>query len=160
MCQDIFETELALKPTSDAAELSPFEVQDQIAKLKKKILGNVQFIGELYKVKILNQKILLACIHELLLEQEGNINEDKLEGAIILLRTCGDKLEQKSVINQTNAAFDKLDNFKERVSLRLKFLIMNLQDLRGCLWTEVVDGPKHVEAVREEFKRDQERARG
>jgi translation initiation factor 4G len=152
MCQDIFETELELKTTED--------LEEQRAKLKKKILGNVRFIGELYKAKILNQKILLACINELLLESKGTVNEDKLEGAIILLTTCGDKLEHRSVIVQTEQAFEQLGSFKERVSLRLKFLIMNLQDLRGNRWVEEIDGPMHVEAVREEHRREQERARG
>jgi translation initiation factor 4G len=152
MCQDIFETELELQTTED--------LEDQHAKLKKKILGNVRFIGELYKAKILNQKILLACIHELLLENKGIVNEDKLEGAIILLSTCGDKLEHKSVVVQTEQTFEQLGSFKERVSLRLKFLIMNLQDLRGHRWVEETDGPMHVKEVREEHRREQERARG
>mmetsp|Transcript_12208 Transcript_12208/g.23152 ORF Transcript_12208/g.23152 Transcript_12208/m.23152 type:complete len:674 (+) Transcript_12208:2529-4550(+) len=152
MCQDIFETELELKPAED--------LEDQHAKLKKKILGNVRFIGELYKVKILKSNILLECIKQLLLEREGSINEDKLEGAIILLRTCGTTLELKTLIKSANEAFDTLESFKERVSLRLKFLIMNLQDLRMNSWVEVNEGPKTVGDVREEHRREQERTRG
>lgn len=152
MCQDIFETELQLVPSEN--------LEEQHAKLKKKILGNVRFIGELNKVKILSSRILMECIKQLLIEREGQVNEDKLEGAIILLTTCGDALDGKSLINSANEAFEKLDCFKDRVSLRLKFLIMNLQDLRANGWTEDNEGPKTVEDVREDHRREQERARG
>ena len=68
---------------------------DLIENLKKKNMGNISFIGELFKIKIIPQKTIIRCLLELLSDdQNGEINEGKIEGAYILLMSCRQKCER------------------------------------------------------------------
>jgi hypothetical protein len=69
------------------------------------------------------------------------VTEEMLEGAIILLKTCGENLENSTYIEETEEAFGKLGDIIERVSPRLKCLINNLHNLRQNCWIEEIEGP-------------------
>ena len=60
-----------------------FEAQEM--KLRRRSLGNIRFIGELYKIKMLNGKIMHECIRKLLEQTD----EESLECLCRLVTTVG-----------------------------------------------------------------------
>ena len=60
-----------------------FEAQEM--KLRRRSLGNIRFIGELYKIKMLNGKIMHECIGKLLCQTD----EESLECLCRLVTTIG-----------------------------------------------------------------------
>jgi len=154
LCQNLFE----FNPQEENFDnLSPEDAQIKRDKLKKKILGNVRLIGELYKLDMILNKIALRCIEDLIHpkikdEQEFDVtachfNEEKLEGAITLLMTGGKSFEKNSVVRDTNKVFKVLAQIAEAniVSPRIKFLILNAIDARKSDWVnENPDLPKLV----------------
>ena len=105
---------------------------------KKKTLGNVRFIGELFKVKLITPKTVLTCIQELLglnsIKQISNtdfsnyrVNEDKLEGVQILLSTGGSYFDATKVKGRTDKIILFIRQMVDRVQgipSRIKFLLL------------------------------------
>ena len=60
-----------------------FEAQEM--KLRRRSLGNIRFIGELYKIQMLNGRIMHECIRKLLLQTD----EESLECLCRLVTTVG-----------------------------------------------------------------------
>ena len=54
-------------------------------KLRRRSLGNIRFIGELYRIKMLNGNIMHGCIRKLLKETD----EESLECLCRLVTTIG-----------------------------------------------------------------------
>ena len=54
-------------------------------KLRRRSLGNIRFIGELYRIKMLNGKIMHECIRKLLKETD----EESMECLCRLVTTIG-----------------------------------------------------------------------
>mmetsp|Transcript_17775 Transcript_17775/g.17752 ORF Transcript_17775/g.17752 Transcript_17775/m.17752 type:complete len:211 (+) Transcript_17775:1018-1650(+) len=132
---------------------------------KKKTQGNVRFIGELFNVKLISAKIVLMCVHEMLGLDEGShgrpgpLDEDKLEGACILLSTGGAGFERGSMRKDTNKVFEYLSGLiqsKETLSSKLRFKIMNLIDERTSGWSKnKKDEPTTIEEVHAEYEKEQ-----
>jgi translation initiation factor 4G len=105
---------------------------------KKKTLGNVRFIGELFKVKLITPKTVLTCIQELLglnsIKQISNtdfsnyqVNEDKLEGVQILLSTGGSYFDAAKVKVRTDKIILFIRQMVDKVPgipSRIKFLLL------------------------------------
>ena len=67
-CQEEFEKENVVKTQLEAlGEDTPKEEKELIRmRAKKRMLGNIRFIGELYKQKMLTEKIMHECLIKLL----------------------------------------------------------------------------------------------
>ena len=61
------------------------EYQAQEQKLRRRSLGNIRFIGELYRIRMLNGMIMHSCIRKLLLQTD----EESLECLCRLVTTVG-----------------------------------------------------------------------
>ena len=104
-----------------------FEAQEM--KLRRRSLGNIRFIGELYKIKMLNGKIMHECIIKLLCQTD----EESLECLCRLVTTIGQLLEQETKTKQDQG--NKTYNFDEyfnkmqvlvgekKISARVRFLM-------------------------------------
>eukprot|EP00731_Ephydatia_muelleri_P015427 Em0008g1147a len=69
---------------------------------RHRFLGNVRFIGELYKMKILSESIMYECTIRLL---KSSSDEESLEGFAVLMTTTGkdlDKEEAKCMLQPKN----------------------------------------------------------
>ena len=76
------------------------EYEAQEMRLRRRSLGNIRFIGELYKIKIINGKIMHDCIRKLLLQTD----EESLECLCRLVTTVGqvrDSARQRLSNNNT-----------------------------------------------------------
>mmetsp|Transcript_179 Transcript_179/g.156 ORF Transcript_179/g.156 Transcript_179/m.156 type:complete len:214 (-) Transcript_179:35-676(-) len=138
--------------------------------LKKKTLGNVRFIGELFNVKLITARVVLQCVHDLVglpgkhdppeRVISDQIDEDKLEGACILLGTGGISFERSMLKPETTRIFDYLGSLLEHrsgeLSNKLRFFIMNLMDERKNNWQKSnKEEVKKIEDIHAEFHREQ-----
>ncbi|ORY32813.1 hypothetical protein BCR39DRAFT_521719 [Naematelia encephala] len=103
-------------------------------KAKRRGLGLVQLIGELYKLDMLGRNVIKTCFVKLL----GNIenpDEEDVESTCKLLTTVGAQYETASPEN-TAAVFERLQHIadEDKVSSRIKFLIMGIMDQRKAGW--------------------------
>ena len=137
-------------------------VDNKLTKAKRRYLGNIRFIGELYKLNMLTEGIMNDCI-ERLLKQESD--EENIECLCRLLISIGKEVDKPNNYVKMESFFDKLDKIvkkKDCVTARIRFMIMHVIDLRNNKWAS----PRRKEILRriEEIRRgpeeEQKRRRG
>ena len=113
------------------------KVQDPVEreiKLKKFVLGNVNFIGELINIQILSKKIVNQCLNNLL-TRFNDANADKslkminLEAIVILLDNFGTLLKAK----EGKMKDEEKNNFNDLVNEYLKKLEDVIQKDQGIV---------------------------
>ncbi|OAA56640.1 eukaryotic translation initiation factor subunit [Niveomyces insectorum RCEF 264] len=124
------------------------------AAAKRRGLGLVQFIGELYKLGMLTERIMHECVRKLV-DYETTPDEAEIESLSKLLRTVGANLDSTEKGRpMMDAYFVRIKNIIDIPDLpsRLKFMLMDIVDLRARNWisNEVNKGPKTLEEVRQE----------
>ena len=124
-----------------------------IFKSKKRSLGNIRFIGELFKIGMLSEIIMIMCISQLM---DMESDEESIESLCKLLTTIGKTLEGESKA-KLNPIMDKLSALatKKTTSARIKFMIMDLMDLRKAKWVpKRNEGPKTIAQVHQEAEQE------
>ncbi|KAK7084911.1 Eukaryotic translation initiation factor 4 gamma [Halocaridina rubra] len=131
------------------------------AKLRQRSVGNIRFIGELYKLKMLTSHIMMRIIGNLL----EKCDEESLECVCKLLTTIGKILEMhcSQLGKPKEEELDKhfhtmLKIVTERLtSSRVRFLMMDVIDLRKNNWVPRREDnkPKTKAQVHEEVKREE-----
>ncbi|KAK0716494.1 hypothetical protein B0T21DRAFT_296680 [Apiosordaria backusii] len=140
------------KKTAEAAMLS--DEYYIAAAAKRRGLGLVQFIGELFKLGMLTERIMHECVRKLL-EYQDLPDEAEIESLTKLLRTIGGTLDSTEKGRpMMDAYFQRIDTMMNLAALpsRLKFMLMDIVDLRRSGWhsKEQNKGPKTLEEVRAE----------
>ncbi|KAJ8971557.1 hypothetical protein NQ314_000644, partial [Rhamnusium bicolor] len=132
----------------------PTEEEEERRQLaKRKMLGNIKFIGELGKLEILSEGILHRCIKELLVRRGDDPSED-LECLCQIMRTCGRILDSDKGKNLMNQYFQRMMNLAENQDLqpRIRFMLKDVIDLRQDGWVPrkatVVEGPMPINQIR------------
>lgn len=151
--EELVKEEAAFKAShcSDPEEraLKQQEFTEKRMKMKRRMLGNIQFIGELYKQQMLKENIIHKCVQKLLNIEEqtagtaggfkfknNKMDEEDLESLIKLLNTIGKTLEQgksKAKMEQYFELIDKLSK-NTKISSRIRFMFSDLIDLRRNRW--------------------------
>lgn len=140
------------------------------AAAKRRGLGLVQFIGELYKLGMLTERIMHECVHKLV-DYKGVPDEAEVESLCKLLRTIGANLDNTEKGRpMMDAYFDRIQTMIDLPELpsRIQFLLMDVVDLRKAGWKGKTSGlapPKTLEEIRAEAEaaqalKAQEQARG
>ncbi|CAF3682682.1 unnamed protein product [Adineta steineri] len=152
------------------------KLEEDLVKAKRRKLGNIFFIGELFKLQMLTDTIMYDCIEYLLRDKT---DEESLECLCRLLRTIGKELDAKAsekTANKTNlekhyrelAGITKDHNKEQNTSARIRFMIQDLLELRQGTWIPrraeakpmTIDEIHEQERIkREQQERDQERDR-
>lgn len=140
------------------------------AAAKRRGLGLVQFIGELYKLGMLTERIMHECVHKLV-DYKGIPDEAEVESLCKLLRTIGANLDDtekgRPMMDAYFARIQTMIDLPELPS-RIKFLLMDIVDLRRAGWRGKTSGlapPKTLDEIRAEAEaaqaaKAQETARG
>ncbi|KAK1067928.1 hypothetical protein LTR74_006020 [Friedmanniomyces endolithicus] len=173
-CQDEFErgwqANLPEKPEGDSTEAALLSDDYYIAAAaKRRGLGLIQFIGQLYKLRMLTLRIMHECVMRLL-DFEGDPDEVAVENLTTLLKAVGSMMDEdenghglmSTYFQRINEALLKSD----KLGSRPRFMIMDLIDLRKKGWagTDGAKGPKtldeiHQEAAAAQAKAEMERNR-
>lgn len=165
-CQEEFERgwkmDLPEKPEGERGEEKTEEavmLSDEYyiaAAAKRRGLGLVQFIGELYKLGMLTERIMHECVKKLV-DYTGVPDEAEIESLTKLLKTIGGNLDS------TEKGRPMMDMYFSRIKTmigipelpsRLNFMLMDILDLRAKKWVskEANKGPKTLEEVRAEVR--------
>lgn len=157
-CQEEFERgwklDLGDKPegeTEEAKMLSDEYYKEAAA--KRRGLGLVRFIGELYKLGMLTERIMHVCVKKLV-DYEGMPDEAEVESLTNLLRTIGQPLDStNNGPKMMDVYFMKINEMIiiEGLPSRLRFMLMDIVDLRKKNWHSkggVLKGPMRLEEVR------------
>ncbi|WEW59804.1 hypothetical protein PRK78_005284 [Emydomyces testavorans] len=163
-CQEEFERgwkiNLPPKPegTTDEAALLSDEYYIAAA-AKRRGLGLVKFIGELFKLGMLSDRIMHECVKKLV-DYEGVPDDAEIESLTNLLRTIGATLDRTDKGHMMmNAYFERIEKMVQTPSLpsRLRFMLMDIVDLRKANWVskDADKGPKTIQEIREAAARAQ-----
>ncbi|KAL5973752.1 hypothetical protein ACLOJK_030408 [Asimina triloba] len=155
-CQEEFERGEREEAEANKAEeegeckVSEGEIEEKKVKARRRMLGNIRLIGELYKKKMLTERIMHECIKKLL-GQSHNPDEENIEALCKLMSTIGEMIDHPKAKEHIDSYFDdmlKLSN-NQRLSSRVRFMLKDAIDLRKNRWQQrrKVEGPKKIEDV-------------
>jgi hypothetical protein len=141
-CQAEFEQE---EEDSNDNELSPEELIDRTLKRKRRTLGTIRFIGELFIRGLLASSIMKNCIVLLLGDVNNPIEEDS-EVLCKLLSTVGEKLQNNKANQQfLDETFNNLNSLKTSsgaLSSRIRFMLQDVVELRERGWVQRIKAPE------------------
>ncbi|XVE74154.1 hypothetical protein DITRI_Ditri11bG0176100 [Diplodiscus trichospermus] len=126
------------------------EREEKRLKARRRMLGNIRLIGELYKKKMLTERIMHECIKKLLGEYE-NPDEEDVEALCKLMSTIGDMIDHPKAKVYMDAYFERMAKLSNNMKLssRVRFMLKDVIDLRKNKWQQrrKVEGPKKIEEV-------------
>uniref|UniRef100_A0A8C2Z4R9 Eukaryotic translation initiation factor 4 gamma 3 n=2 Tax=Cyclopterus lumpus TaxID=8103 RepID=A0A8C2Z4R9_CYCLU len=128
------------------------ELREAKDKARRRSIGNIRFIGELFKLKMLTEAIMHDCVVKLL----KNHDEESLECLCRLLTTIGKDLDFEKAKPRMDQYFNQMEKIvKERkTSSRIRFMLQDIMDLRLHNWVSrrADQGPKTIEQIHKEAK--------
>ncbi|NXQ57635.1 IF4G3 factor, partial [Anthoscopus minutus] len=152
---DVFEKkqkELEAATTPEERTRLHDELEEAKDKARRRSIGNIKFIGELFKLKMLTEAIMHDCVVKLL----KNHDEESLECLCRLLTTIGKDLDFEKAKPRMDQYFNQMEKIvKERkTSSRIRFMLQDVIDLRLCNWVSrrADQGPKTIEQIHKEAK--------
>lgn len=143
-------------------------------KIKKQMLGNIKFIGQLYKKNLLKEKIMRFCIASLLkLETKdvrsklpvyydsGNddLDEEDHEAICNMFTTIGKTIDKPATVGFMTVCFGKIKKLSESKALpaRSRFMYKDLLDLRRSNWVprRKEEKAKTIAEIRKDVEREE-----
>lgn len=129
-------------------------LEEKERRVRVKSVGNIRFIGELYKQQILTTKIMHRCIRHLLEQND----EDNLECLCKLLTTIGKDLELKGgPAEEMQEYFSRMQEIvvrkgQSKISSRIRFMLQDVIDLRANKWIprRNENNPKTIDQIQKE----------
>uniref|UniRef100_A0A8C7HSN0 Eukaryotic translation initiation factor 4 gamma 1 n=1 Tax=Oncorhynchus kisutch TaxID=8019 RepID=A0A8C7HSN0_ONCKI len=124
---------------------------------RRRSLGNIKFIGELFKLKMLTEAIMHDCIVKLL----KNHDEESLECLCRLLSTIGKDLDFEKAKPRMDQYFVQIDKIikEKKTSSRIRFMLQDVLDLRRNTWVprRGEQGPKTIDQIHKEAELEEHR---
>jgi translation initiation factor 4G len=145
-CQEEFErgweVNLPIKPEGNEEAVMLSDEYYIAAAAKRRGLGLIQFIGELYKLGMLTVRIMHECVHKLL-NFDGLPDESAIESLVKLLRTVGGTMNANPAgSGMIGAYFERIDGIMKMDGLpsRLYYMLLDTVDLRNKNWHSKDEG--------------------
>ncbi|VVD05137.1 unnamed protein product [Leptidea sinapis] len=157
--EQVMKREKELAECTDPAKKKELQLllEEELRRCRMRSVGNVRFIGELYKLKMLTPKIMVYCMDYLIKKLE----EEKLECLCKLLTTVGEQVESE-VKDQVEGIFKNMQDIVEKkankISSRVRFMLQDVIELRRRKWVSknVVDSqPKMMDQIQKEAEQHQ-----
>jgi drug/metabolite transporter (DMT)-like permease len=155
-CQEEFERGEREQEEANKAEeegeikQSAEQREEKRVKARRRMLGNIRLIGELYKKKVLTERIMHACIQKLL-GQYQDPDEEDVEALCKLMSTTGEMIDHQKAKEHMDAYFDRMKALSNNMNLssRVRFMLKDANDLRKNKWQQrrKVDGPNFISEV-------------
>ncbi|XP_062189225.1 eukaryotic translation initiation factor 4G-like isoform X2 [Phragmites australis] len=155
-CQEEFERgereEAEADKTEEEGEIKQTKEEREAKRIRarRRMLGNIRLIGELYKKRMLTERIMHECIKKLL----GNYqdpDEENIEALCKLMSTIGEMIDHSKAKEHMDAYFDIMQKMStsKKLSSRVRFMLRDSIDLRKNKWQQrrKVEGPKKIEEV-------------
>jgi len=159
-CQDEFENRSHATEAFDKKDVRLTDEEcEQYHIVKKKMLGNIKFIGELGKLAMLHEGILHKCIKQLLEKKKNSqlrdMSED-LECLCQIMRTIGPRIDTPKARAWMDQYFERIHQFalNEELVSRIRFMLQDVIELRNNGWKPRniarESGPKTMSQIRQE----------
>uniref|UniRef100_A0AAY5KGA1 Eukaryotic translation initiation factor 4 gamma 1 n=1 Tax=Esox lucius TaxID=8010 RepID=A0AAY5KGA1_ESOLU len=149
--------ELDAAATEEEKERLKVELEEAKDKARRRSLGNIKFIGELFKLKMLTEAIMHDCIVKLL----KNHDEESLECLCRLLSTIGKDLDFEKAKPRMDQYFAQMDKIikEKKTSSRIRFMLQDVLDLRRNMWVprRGEQGPKTIDQIHKEAELEEHR---
>lgn len=147
-------------------------------KIKKQMLGNIKFIGQLYKKGLLKEKIMRYCIGSLLkLEELTNVksknpeykdtgdtdmDEEDHEAICSMFTTIGSTIDKPPAADFMKVCFTKIKKLsldKKNLPARSRFMYTDLLELRENNWVPRRDEgkAKTLDEIKKDFEREEKK---
>lgn len=159
-CEEEFNNRTKASQAFDKKDgpLTP-EEEEQRSNSKRKVLGNIRFIGELAKYDMLHEAIVHRCIKQLLdKKRRASVSDlsESMECLCYLMKTIGPKLDIPKAKPLMDQYFERIEQLLSRSDfpVRIRFMIEDVIELRNAKWVprksahEV--GPKMIQQIRQE----------
>ncbi|KAJ7188714.1 hypothetical protein C8R46DRAFT_1171656 [Mycena filopes] len=121
-------------------------------KAKRQGLGLIKFIGELFKLQMLTERIMHECVKKLLGNVE-NPEEEEIESLCKLISTVGLLLDTPKARAHMDVYFSRMKELgkSNNVSSRMQFMLQDVIELRDRKWVSrtLVAAPSTIAAVHE-----------
>nr|QEX51116.1 eukaryotic translation initiation factor 4G-like isoform X1 [Cymbidium ensifolium] len=155
-CQEEFERGEREEAEADKAEeegeihQSEVERDEKRIKARRRMLGNIRLIGELFKKRMLTEGIMHGCIQQLLGPHQ-NPDEENIEALCKLMSTIGEMIDHSKAREHMDAYFEMMARLStnQKLSSRVRFMLKDTIDLRKNKWQQrrKVEGPKKIDDV-------------
>ncbi|KAI0941635.1 hypothetical protein AcW1_003473 [Taiwanofungus camphoratus] len=138
---------------NNTAEESVFSDEYYAAqKAKRQGLGLIKFIGELFKLQMLTERIMHECVKKLLGNVE-NPEEEEIESLCKLLTTVGRLLDTQKARAHMDVYFSRMRELAKNpnVNSRMQFMLQDVIELRERNWVprNAIAAPTTIAAVHE-----------
>ncbi|KAG8710699.1 hypothetical protein FRC09_020973 [Ceratobasidium sp. 395] len=145
-----------------------------VATARRQGLGVVRFIGELFKLQMLTERIMHQCV-KMLLSNVVNPEGEKIESLCELLKVVGRSLDTVKARTHMDIYFERIREMSRgnHISSRMKLMLEDIIDLRQRHWeadpavrpgpstiTNVCEHPKHSTADSSNIIRSTGKLRG
>ncbi|CAL8079282.1 unnamed protein product [Orchesella dallaii] len=153
-CQDEYANRARASAMYDqrTGNLTPEEEEEKLL-AKRKMLGNIKFIGELGKLEMLTHSILHKCCEELVKKTKA----EDLECLCQIMSTCGHLLDNDKGKYLMDQYFDRMKELSENEKLpaRIRFMLQDVIELRDNHWLprktiSLKESPKPIQEIRRE----------
>lgn len=152
------------------------EYEEKRMQMKRRMLGNIRFIGELFRKGLLKETIMHYCLCKLMSTEARNVSktrtqlvavhpdqapdEENIESLCKLLATIGKDLERRVGVETMDIYFRYLETNlakDERLCSRMRFMLLDTIDLRKNRWEprRQVLVTKTLTEIRKEAEREQ-----
>ncbi|XP_035696668.1 eukaryotic translation initiation factor 4 gamma 1-like [Branchiostoma floridae] len=141
---------IELAKNEDEKKMMEVELEQEMTKARRRSLGNIRFIGELFKLKMLTENIMHDCVVKLLKSND----EESLECLCRLLTTIGKDLDFEKAKPRMDQYFQQMDKIikQKKTSSRVRFMIQDVLELRMNNWVPRRDdnNPKTIDQIHKE----------
>ncbi|PIA14693.1 ARM repeat-containing protein, partial [Coemansia reversa NRRL 1564] len=151
-CQEDFEHGWKVEIPMDIESSEYYEA----IKIKRRGLGLVKFIGELFLFDVLTLRIMHECVKRLLSNVETP-EEEETESLAKLLTTVGSKLDVPNARSYMDVYFVRIQTMStnKHLTSRIRFMLRDLIELRQKNWVTRIEeaGPKTIAEIHEDAER-------
>jgi hypothetical protein len=152
-CRSEFENMGQLPEGSE--DLSKEDKEQAQRKARQRNMGNVEFIGELFKLSMVTVQEVYNFAEKLLVLAQDE--SDAIQPLCKLLEGVG-LLVEKQDKPKMDSYFEEMDKLAEdeKLSSRFKFMLLDLKDLRANNWKprNAKEGPKLMDEVKKEVDKE------
>lgn len=163
--RDKYVQDMNAADNEEAKKKVKMEFEQMEMKARRRSLGNIRFIGELYKLQMLTARIMHECVKKLL----TTTDDESLECLCRLVTTVGKALEDETNgrlskgpvqgINNLDVYFKEMSKLvdQRKTSSRVRFLMQDVIDLKLNNWKKRREdaGPKTIDQIHKEIEKEQ-----
>lgn len=133
----------------DATKMKLNELEAERRSTKRRVLGNISFIGELFLKKMISAKIINTCVYDLLGEDaftnpesffqaDRTVEMEDVECLCKLFQTIGKDFDSGVNVTWMDKYFKflELTTKSKKVDARHRFMCLNIIELRKMGWVE------------------------